>query len=207
MPRDSQQGHIAEGVSVDAGSSYTLVVPLFDRASSDGGLDSEQPSELASEGDAPPNVEGVRIGALSGQPGCEGRELALAEVGGSNVADADSGTPAAALHEEARAWLNDAQDDGAWRAATVQQMREGEHSYSPEETALIARGTALLGTFATGQGKVRSMRRCKTVELAETKHDEKSGLLIGHVEAEVRTSAEQVVAFLMHIGSKYTVPS
>jgi len=92
------------------------------------------------------------------------------------------------------AWLNDARDDGAWREATVQQMREGEHSYTPEETALIARGMALLGTFATGKGKARPMRRCKTVELAETKHDEKSGLLIGHVEAEVRTSPEQVVA-------------
>ena len=47
------------------------------------------------------------------------------------------------------------------------------------------------------------MRRSKTVELAETKHDEKSGLLIGHVEAEVRACPEQVVAFLMHFGSKF----
>jgi hypothetical protein len=90
-----------------------------------------------------------------------------------------------------------------WRDATVQEMREGEHSYSPEETALIARGTALLDTFATGKGKARPMRRSKTVELAETKHDEKSGLLIGHVEAMVHTSPEQVVAYLMHFGSKH----
>jgi hypothetical protein len=200
MPRDGQQGHIAEGVSPDAGPSYTLVVSLLDHASSDGGLDSE-PDGLASERGAPPNAEGVRIGMVPGQPGCEGRELALAEGGGSNVADGDSGTPAAALHEEARASLNDARDDGAWRAATVREMREGEHSYTPEETAMIATGMALLGTFGAGNGKARSMRRSKTVELAETKHDEKSGLLIGHVEAEVRTSPEQVVAFLMHFYS------
>jgi hypothetical protein len=204
MPHDGQQGRIVEGMRADAGLSHTLVVPLFDHASSDGALDSEQrPSELASERDAPPNVEGVRIGALPERPGCEGRELAFAQVGGSDVADGDSGTPAATQNEEARAWHNDAQDDGAWRAATVQQMREGEHSYTPEETALIARGMALLGTFGAGKGKARSMRCSKTVELAETKHDEKSGLLIGHVEAEVRTSPEQVVAFLMHFGSKF----
>jgi hypothetical protein len=203
MPRDGQQGHIAEGVSPDAGPSYTLVVSLLDHASSDGGLDSEEQDGLAIEQDARPIVEGVRIGMVPGQPGWEGRELALAEVGGSNVVDGDSGTPAAAQDEEARAWLNDARDDGAWRAATVQEMREGEHSHTPEETALIATGMALLGTFATEKGRVRSMRRCKTVELAETKHDDKSGLLIGHVEAKVRTSPEQVVAYLMHFGSAY----
>jgi hypothetical protein len=177
-------------------------MPWVDRAS-DGPLDSEQPDGLASERDPPPNAEGVRIGVLPGQPGCEGRERAVAEVGGSDVADGDYGNPAAAQDEEAHAWLTDARDDGAWRAAVVQEMREVEHSYSPEETALIAKGMALLGTFATGKGKARPMRRCKTVELAETKHDEKSGLLIGHVEAEVRTSPEQVVAFLMHFGSKF----
>ena len=75
----------------------------------------------------------------------------------------------------------------------MHEMREGEHSYTPEETALIARGMALLGTFGAGKGKARSIRRCKTVELVKTKHDEKSGLTIGHVEAEVRTSPEQVV--------------
>jgi hypothetical protein len=203
MARDGQQGHIAEGVSPDAGPSYTPVVSLLGHASSDGGLDSEEQDGLAIEQDARPNVEGVRIGMVPGQFGCEGRELALAEVGGSNVVDGDSGTPAAAQDEEARAWLNDARDDGAWRAATVQEMREGEHSYTPEETALIATGLALLGTFGAGNGKARSMRRSKTVELAETKHDEKSGLLIGHVEAEVRASPEQVVAFLMHIDSKF----
>ena len=63
---------------------------------------------------------------------------------------------------------------------------------------------ALLGTFDAGKGKARSIRRSKTVELAETKHDERSGLLIGHVEAEVRASPEQVVAYLMHFDRKYT---
>ena len=177
-------------------------MPWVDHAS-DGPLDSEQSDGLASERDAPPEAEGVRIGVLSGQPECEGRELAVAEVGGTNVADGDSGTPAAAQNDDVHAWLNDARDDGAWREATVREMCEGEHSYNPEETALIAKVMALLGTFATGEGKARPMRRSKTVELAETKHDERSGLLIGHVEAEVCTSPEQVVAFLMHFGSKF----
>jgi hypothetical protein len=54
------------------------------------------------------------------------------------VADGNSGTPAASRDENLQVWLNDARDDGVWRDATVQEMREGEHSYSPEETALIA---------------------------------------------------------------------
>jgi hypothetical protein len=210
MPRDGERGPIVEGVSVDAGPSYTLVVPLLDGAASDRPLDSEQPGGIASERDA----EETRVALLPGQPRCEGRELAVAEVGGSDVTDGDSGTPAssqntpavqpASSQNETRlAWLNDARDDGVWHEATVHEMREGEHLYTPEETALIARGTALLGTFGAGKGKARSMRRCKTVKLAETKHDERSGLLIGHVVAEVRTSPELVVAFLMHIDSKY----
>jgi hypothetical protein len=140
---------------------------------------------------------------LPGQRGCEGRELALAEVGGSDEADGDSGTRAAAQNEEARAWLNDVEDDFAWRNAMVKEVREGEHSYTAEEIAWIAKGVALLGTFATGKGKVRSLRRSKTVKIAETKHDAKGGLLIGHVETEIRTSPEQIIAYLMHFGSKY----
>jgi hypothetical protein len=195
MPRDGERDPIVEGVIADAGPSYTLVVPLLDGAASDRPLDSEQPGGITSERDA----EETRIALLPGQPRCEGRELAVAEVGGSDVADEDSGAPAssqntpavrpASSQNETRlAWLNDARDDGAWHEATVHEMREGEHSYTPEETALIARGMALLGTFGAGKGKVRSMRRSNTVELAETKHDERSGLLIGHARRRSRLS-------------------
>ncbi len=86
MPPDGQQGRIADGVSADAGPSHTLVVP-FDHA--DGALDSEQADGLASERDAPPEAEGVQIGVLPGHPGCEARELTLAEVGESDVANGD----------------------------------------------------------------------------------------------------------------------
>ena len=94
MPRDGQQGHgqqgrIVEGVSADAGPSYTLVVPLVDHAS-DGTLDSEQPGGLAVEQDA----EETRIALLPGELGSEGRELAVAEADGPDVGDANSGTPA-----------------------------------------------------------------------------------------------------------------
>ena len=186
MPRDGQQGpgqqgRIVEGVSADAGPSYTLVVPLFDHAS-DGTLDSEQPGGLAIEQDA----EETRIALLPGELGREDRELVMAEADGPDVGEVNSGTlassqntpavqaePASSQNETQLAWLNDARDDGAWRVVTVHEMREGGHSCSPEEAVLIARGMALLGTFGAMKGKARSMRRSKTVELAETKHDEK----------------------------------
>jgi hypothetical protein len=85
----------------------------------------------------------------------------------------------------------------------VQAMREGEISYSAEETALLAEGMALLGSFAVGGGKLRSLTHSKTIKVAQTKHDKKSGLLVGHVEAVVGASPEQIVAFLMHFDSKY----
>jgi hypothetical protein len=102
MSHDRQQEHSAGGAGAEAGPSCTLVVP-FDHAS-DGGVDSELLPEarrgLANEPDAPPNpFEGVRIGVLPGQPGCQGPELAAAEVGVSDVADGNSGTPAASRDE------------------------------------------------------------------------------------------------------------
>ncbi len=130
MPHEGgQQDHLVGRAGADAGPSCTLVVPL-DHAS-DGAVDSELPEaqrRLAFEPDAPPNPEGVRIGVLQGKPGCEGPELAAAEVGGSDMADGNSGAPAASRDENLQAWLNDTQDDGAWRDATVEAMREGEHS-------------------------------------------------------------------------------
>ena len=173
MPLDGQQEHLVGEAGADAGPSHALVV-RFDHAS-DGTVDSYLPEarrRLAFEPDAPPNPEDVRIGVVSGPPGCEGPELAAAEVGGSDMADGNSGAPAASRDENLQVWLNDALDDGAWRDAAVQDMREGAHWYSPEEIVLITRGMALLGTFATGKGKARPMRRSETVRLAETKHDE-----------------------------------
>jgi hypothetical protein len=104
---------------------------------------------------------------------------------------------------QVQAWLNDAEDDAAWRDAMVQEMREGEHLYTEGEIAMIANGMALLDTFATGKGRARSLRRSKTVLIAETKLDKESGLVFGHVEAEVRTMPEFLVAYLMHFDSKY----
>jgi hypothetical protein len=104
---------------------------------------------------------------------------------------------------QVQAWLNDAEDDAAWRDAMVQEMHEGEQLYTEGEIAMIAKGTALLDTFATGEGRARSLRRSKTVLIAETKLDKESGLVLGHVEAEVRTMPEFLVAYLMHFDSKY----
>ena len=88
MPHDGQQSCVG-GAGAEAGPNHTLVVP-FDHAS-DGAVDSELPEArcgLVNEPDAPPNpFDGVRIGVLPGQPGCQGPELAAAEVGVSDVAD------------------------------------------------------------------------------------------------------------------------
>jgi hypothetical protein len=106
--------HSVEGASADAGPSHAFVVG-FGHAS-DGAVDSELPPEaqrgLALEPDAPPSPEGVRIGVLPGQPGCEGPELAMAaaEVDVSHVADGNSGTPAASRDENLQVWLNDTQE-------------------------------------------------------------------------------------------------
>jgi hypothetical protein len=51
------------------------------------------------------------------------------------------------FQRHAQAWLNDVEDDCSWRDAMVEEMRQGGHTYSEAETALIANGMAqhLLG--------------------------------------------------------------
>jgi hypothetical protein len=119
MPRDGQQEHSVGGAGADAGPSHALVVQS--ELASDGAVDSALPEaqrRFPFEPDAPPNPEGVRIGVLPGQPGREGPELV--------AADGNFGTPAASRDENLQVWLNDTQDDSAWRDATVHEMREGE---------------------------------------------------------------------------------
>jgi hypothetical protein len=110
------------------------------------------------------------------------------------------------FQKQLQAWLNDVEDDGSWREAMVTEMREREHSYTAEEIVLIAEGSALLGTFAASQGKARLLRHSKTIEVAHSKFDPKTRLLIGQVEALVPgASADQLVAYMMHFGSKHNL--
>jgi hypothetical protein len=102
-----------------------------------------------------------------------------------------------------QAWLNDVEDDSAWRDAMVAEMRNSDHVYTEEETALIAIGMAQLDAFASRTGKALSPRHCTTVEMAEAKLDEASDVVFGHVEANVRASLEHIVAYLMHFDGKH----
>ncbi len=104
---------------------------------------------------------------------------------------------------QVQAWLNDVEVDCSWRDAMVGEMRQGVHLYTDEQAASIAKGMSLLGVFASATGKAQSLRRSKTILIAEAKLDGKSGVVVGHVEAEIRGSAEQIVAYLMHFGSNY----
>ena len=106
-----------------------------------------------------------------------------------------------ALHGAA-AWVAGAKQDFAWRQTMVLDMQQVGQVYTEEETALITQGLALFGTFAMGTGKVRSLRKSKTVRYARTKLDKKSGLLIGEVEALVCATPEEIVAYMMHFDSK-----
>jgi hypothetical protein len=106
------------------------------------------------------------------------------------------------FQRQVQAWLNDVEDDGPWRERMVKEIQEGEHSYTAAETALLAKGVALLDSVQAGTGKVRQLTHSKTVTSAWTKQSKKSGLLLGHVEATVRASTEQIVACLMHFDSK-----
>jgi hypothetical protein len=106
------------------------------------------------------------------------------------------------FEKQVQAWLNDVEHDTAWRDALVDEMRQAGHVYTEDEDALIVQGVEQLEAFADGKGKVRSFTRSKTVKVAETKYDEKSGVLVGRVELVVGAPPEQIVAFLMHFDSK-----
>ncbi len=106
------------------------------------------------------------------------------------------------FERQVQAWLNDVEDDTACRNTLVDEMRHRVQVYTEEEAALIAQGKGQLDAFADGKGTVRSFKRSKTVQVAETKYDKKSGLFIGHAELVVRGTLEEIVAGLMHIDSK-----
>jgi hypothetical protein len=50
---------------------------------------------------------------------------------------------------------------------------------------------------------VRLMKRAKTVEVAQTRHDKRSDVLQGEVKLLVPASPEEIIAFLMQIDSKF----
>ena len=100
----------------------------------------------------------------------------------------------------AAAWKADVSQDFAWRQAMVMKMQQGEQVYCEEEAALIAKGLALLDGVALGTGKL--LKRSKTGTSAWTRLDKKSGLLTGLVEATIRASPRQIVAYQMHYDSK-----
>jgi hypothetical protein len=101
-----------------------------------------------------------------------------------------------------QAWLNDVENDGAWRDAMVDQIRNICHVPTEEEATLIAEGTAQLDAFAKTKGRVRSLKLSTTVT-ARTKYDKKSGRCIGEMECDVHgATPEDIVAYLMHFDSK-----
>jgi hypothetical protein len=100
------------------------------------------------------------------------------------------------------AWVADVKQDFLWRQAMVLKMLQGGQVYTEEETALIAKGLAFLDSAAAGTGKARPLKHSTLFTSALTRHDTKSGLLIGHAVATIRASPEQIVAFQMHYDSK-----
>jgi hypothetical protein len=107
--------------------------------------------------------------------------------------------------KQVQAWLNDVESDTTWRGALVDEMRHGAELYTGDEVALLAQGAAQLDAFADGKGRARSFKRSKTVMVAETKFDKRSGILVGHVGLVVQGSPEEIVAFLMHFDSKFNL--
>ncbi len=115
-------------------------------------------------------------------------ELRAANVAGAEAAAASDGGLHGPHGEAApsAAWKADVQRDFAWRHAMDLKMRQDRQVFSEEETALIAKGLALLDNVAAVTGKAQPLKHSKTITSAWTQHDKKSGLLIGHVEATIR---------------------
>ncbi len=116
---------------------------------------------------------------------------------------ADAAVVAAASDGEAAAWTADFKQDFAWRQAMVLKMQQGGQVYSEEETALIAKGLALLDSFAARPGRLRLLKHSQTIEYARTKLDKKTGLLVGEAGATICASPQQIVAYQMHYDGKH----
>jgi hypothetical protein len=125
-----------------------------------------------------------------------GAGSAVGPVGVAVGSDSDGGEAS----PQAAAWLAGLRRDFAWRNAMVLKMRQDGHVHGAEEAALIAKGCAVLD-LVSGTGKVRMLRHSRTVMSAWTKHDKKSGMLLGRMELVIRASAEQIIAYQMNFDS------
>ena len=103
-------------------------------------------------------------------------------------------------------WLADVAFDTQRRLEWIRRILETEQAYSVVERARIATGMALLGSFEVGRDKAKALKHTTaTLHGARTKHDPRTGHLIGEAQAVVNTSVMDLLAYMMQMDSRHVM--
>jgi hypothetical protein len=106
------------------------------------------------------------------------------------------------LEEVDRAvWLEDVDHDKERRQeriAAMNSMSAAAASYTALENQGIDEGMGMFAVFESTATPAQQVKHCASIDRCETKLDEKSGLLLGRSESEVRASPEEIVAYTLN---------
>ena len=83
-------------------------------------------------------------------------------------------------------------------------MAKEEQTYTVEEMGLIARCVGLFDAFDLRSAKAKELEGASTMEFAQTKRDQKTGMLVGRSCAVIRgATPEDLVAYAMEYDSRH----
>jgi hypothetical protein len=104
------------------------------------------------------------------------------------------------LETEALAlWIGNVSHDAARRQKRIVAMESTSGmQYSTTEMQVLEKGAAMFEAFESSPAVVKQLAHVATIARSETKHHNASGLLLGRAEAEIRTSALEIIAHTLN---------
>ena len=109
--------------------------------------------------------------------------------------------------EELSLWDVNTAYDTKHRADRILAIESAQGpSCSAAESELVAEGLGMFAVFETSSTLAAMMKHVATIDRAETKHDQASGLLLGRSEAVIRgATPPQLAAYCLNFDSRYVL--
>ena len=101
-------------------------------------------------------------------------------------------------------WLDDVAHDIAQRQGLIEAIESAsDHIYNRTESALFQRGMGMFAAFESNDAGATQLKCPASIQRLETKHDKASGLLFGRVEAEIRATPQEIVAYMLNYDGRH----
>jgi hypothetical protein len=109
------------------------------------------------------------------------------------------------LEKDDRAtWLSDVAHDEGQRKERIDAMEASACDIGDTfDNDTVATGLAMFRQFDGSSAIVKHLKHSATITRSETKHDARSGLLLGLVEAEIRATPQEIVAYMLDYDGRH----